>query len=113
MNCRQGDLAVIVACPEVPENIGAIVEVLRRSSPCPCGCTELNICWLVKSQGRKLAGFGGYFNERTYVEESNVQDAYLRPIRDTDPDAVDEMVRSIGAAPMTLTEILQGEVSHG
>lgn len=105
MNCKPNDMAVIVTCPEVPENVGAIVEVLRRSDPCPCGCTEINVCWLVKSRGRKLAGFGGYFNERTYVDESNVQDAYLRPIRPQADDAVDEIVDLVGAAPKTLTEV--------
>lgn len=96
MNCKPNDLAVIVACPEAPQNIGAIVEVIRRSEPCPCGCTERFVCWIVKARGRKLAGFGGYFNELSYTDESNVQDAYLRPIRDPGDEAVDETLIYVG-----------------
>lgn len=40
-----------------------------------------------------------------------VPDAWLRPIRPQADDAVDEMVRLVGAAPKTLTEVR--EVSHG
>lgn len=38
-----------------------------------------------------------------------LHDDLLRPIRDPGDDAVDEMVRIAGPAPITLTEILAGE----
>ena len=32
MRCKPGDLAIIVSCPEFPENLGGWVHVLERSN---------------------------------------------------------------------------------
>jgi hypothetical protein len=110
MNCRPGDLAIIVTCPEAPENVGAIVEVICASERCPCGCTDGRTVWFVRTRGRELLGYTT-FNLPVYASESNVADAYMRPIRGQTADAVDEMVRLVGPAPMTLTEILRETTS--
>lgn len=108
-NVKAGDLAIIVRAPDTPENIGAIVEVVEPGRSCVCGCDH-GITWRVLSRGRKLSGFN-IFNMKLQAERVTVHDDELRPIKgDSDSDAVDEMVRKVGPAPMTLTELMNREV---
>jgi len=106
-NCKLGDLAVIIHAPDAPENLGAIVEVVQAVPGCPCGCTT-GPCWMVTSKGRKLIGFN-IFNMRMSADRVGILDSSLRPIRPQPDDAVDEIVKSAGVAPVTLTEIIAGE----
>jgi hypothetical protein len=96
MNCKQGDLAVIVCVitPLCNPNLGRFVEVLtpRVIDGIPG--------WKVRMIGRPGVNNAGH--ERW---EGGIRDIFLRPIRDPGPNAVDEIVRSIGAAPKTLTEV--------
>lgn len=78
MNCRPGDLAVIVAShPDNTENIGKLVMVLRRTARQgeAAGCD-----WLVRTCGGDLVGGG----RATWTGKSDLAfspDAWLRPIR--------------------------------
>jgi len=73
MNCKPGDLAIIVSSRLAPENIGRIVEVMRRRIP-----DRLFPCWIVRS-GRPLVerwenGSVEMVFERLY------RDSCLRPV---------------------------------
>lgn len=95
MNCKPGDLAVIVAS-QATENIGCIVEVLDASHPCPCGCTSREQYWSVRCHGRALVAFD-LFGRRSEVKFADCPDRVLRPIRDPGDDAVDEVLERVGA----------------
>ncbi len=109
MNCKPGDMAVIVRSAR-QENIGAIVEVLRPSTSnefavgadyFECGTwwsrTEDVFTWVVKATGRKLvASCGTFFStERPYADRS------LRPIRPQADDATDESSAWLPPVPST------------
>lgn len=84
MNCKPGDLAVIVQ-GELTENIGAIVRVLGpENHP-----RVQERFWRVESEGRRLAGFG-WGDIVSYGIYANVADSEMRPIQDPDEDATDE-----------------------
>lgn len=99
MNCRPGDLAYIVSPDFLPydRKFVTCIEVFGAHPAHP----ELGPCWTVKPEGwtppfwsvRLVDGLFGY------------PDSMLRPIRDSGDDAVDEIVRKVGAAPKTLTEV--------
>ena len=79
MNCKQGDLAVVVKATN-PQNIGRIVSVLR---PWIDSGT-----WVVRHHGRPaVTGIGLYWEPWCFDYE-------LRPIRDI--DGQDEMLRLVG-----------------
>lgn len=72
MNCRPGDLAIIVHAgnPECAENIGAIVCVVELFD---------DRTWIVESRGRLLAGFTtDGFTRSAWIA---AYDTSLRPIR--------------------------------
>lgn len=90
MNCRPGDLAVVVFSKNI-ENVGAIVRCIRLISDSEqvdgVQWTQRRggPCWLVESEGRLLAwGIAGHVRRRAFA------DALLRPIRDPGEDAQDE-----------------------
>lgn len=76
MNCKQGDLAVIVHARLDPRKIGHIVRCLRLLA-----FDGIDQCWVVEP---RIDGFKG------------VYDHALRPIRPQRNDAVDEMVQLLG-----------------
>jgi hypothetical protein len=78
MNCKPGDLAVIVRSES--GNAGRIVEVLRASHHYPNH-------WWVRLSHPAMNHF------RMLVTEVNCADANLRPIRDPGDDAQDESFR--------------------
>jgi hypothetical protein len=96
MNCKPGDLAVVVDDNE-PENVGLLVEVQDRidseweDEPFPH--------WLVVSRGRpmlnRLYDDGVPLGEFEYSQEGYVADKDLRPIRPG--DISDEEVRDLYA----------------
>ena len=106
MNCKPGDLAVIVGAKQAPQNNGRIVEVVRafptgevwgnnmKRGPAPA--------WIVRSTGTPLVmKTENVLTGRTWfrlVQERPYSDRCLRPIRDAGDDAVDEMVLLTGQA---------------
>lgn len=111
MNCKPGDLARVVSPG----------YFLR----CSCGIRTLAVKPDTLVVCAKPLADGWYLAEPLKIETvwgcdpsvpltgtcGSLPDHLLRPIRDPGDDAVDEMVRRVGAAPMTLTEILQGATS--
>ena len=88
MNCKPGDLAVIVRAVIHPENIGAIVHVVRRVvAGEQVGQYVLTgsggQSWFVSSRGRPLL-WKLDSGETVYVAERFIGDEFLRPIRDQD-----------------------------
>jgi len=75
MNCKPGDLAIVVGPVDDEKWLGKILRVLHlHQNP------ELGPCWL------------------TDCDKWNFTDASLRPIRDPGDDAVDETLREREAA---------------
>lgn len=73
MNCKPGDLAIIVSSRLAPENIGRIVEVVRRRSP--DGSLP---CWIVRSNQPLVNRWEDGFVELVY--ERIYRDLCLRPV---------------------------------
>ena len=91
MNCKQGDLAIIIRAV-VPENIGKIVEVVRAPNmedsfiPIDGGATwrmdptlDWSNSWVVRSHGAPLA-WGSRDKKVALFRERPFVDAALRPI---------------------------------
>lgn len=83
MNCKPGDLAVIVQSHD-PRNIGKLVNVLRPYDSRSWWITCTSVLHRLYSDCPPGAECATY-------------DAYLRPIRDPGDDAVDEMLQRIGS----------------
>lgn len=91
LNCKPGDLAVIVRSPNTPENIGRLVRVIR---PAVQGekigiwhvfIRDGRFAWIVESVGSPLA-WGGTNSPTgeskvTYEKVRAYADHCLRPIR--------------------------------
>lgn len=91
MNCKPGDLAVIVK-DELPEkDVGKLVYVRKFDEVDKYGAT----CWLCDSASGPLRYWEGkqFRYSKTGI---SIPDAWLRPIRDPGDDATDEMVRVVG-----------------
>jgi hypothetical protein len=83
LRCRPGDLAAVVFAPHPNEwAIGRIVKVTA--------CFEFAGEWYWRYEGERLTS---PLTGRTAHE---VEDLYLRPIRDPGDDATDEMVQLLG-----------------
>lgn len=72
MNCKQGDLAVLLWRSVAPEHHGRIVQCVRADGP-----------WWTVTPELPIAGQPGRF-------WSGVHDSALRPLRDPGDDAQDE-----------------------
>lgn len=117
LNCRPGDLARIVNMdPRLSLN-----DKIVRLRNLPPFSAHGEICWhldeplLVKlpTAGVNMSTGDFYFAGQV-LRSSFMADAYLRRIDAPSDDAVDEMVKLVGPAPMTLTEVLEhDEVAHG
>lgn len=90
LNCKPGDLAVVVSSRNSPENIGRIVEVIRpavngeRISGFNITLIDGVPAWIVRSVGSKLhwLGISAFGVERVQmVEIRPYADKCLRPIR--------------------------------
>lgn len=88
LNCRVGDLAIIVNC-EFPENIGAIVEVVAPGAPSLLAIPGLPY-WHVVSKGRLLKVRSWRYGVR-HCHDPYVYDYQLRPLRD-EPEPEPERV---------------------
>jgi hypothetical protein len=98
MNCKSGDLAMVMrGFPEL--NRGRVIRV--TTVDVLVGAVTNTPMW--RYEGDLDGQFGGRC--------ACIADACLRPIRDPGDDEVDEIVKKLGAAPKTLTEVR--EVSHG
>jgi hypothetical protein len=90
MNCKPGDLAVVLFASKSPKMIGRIVECVRLVSPGEniSGLAWSNDiggpAWLVRTTGSPLQWV------RHTVDERAIADCCLRPIRDPGDDARDE-----------------------
>jgi hypothetical protein len=90
MNCKPGDLAVLVRVNDATkQNLGRIFHVLRAESPstyiAAFGIHEEMPRWLCRAVGGPVTNFAG----REFTELA-VPDFALRPIRDPGDDAQDE-----------------------
>jgi hypothetical protein len=99
MNCKPGDLAVVIKATDEHEHgwIGKVVRVVRLIGSGLDGSSQ---CW--EYEGTRLI-------HPLYGSCIGIADIALRPIRDPGPDAVDEMVAKLGPAlPVTYEEMLHG-----
>lgn len=91
LNCKPGDLAVIVCSPTTPENIGKLVRVIRpavqgeKIGGWHVQLKDNYFAWIVESEGSGLA-WGGVARltgqpRITYEKVRAYADYCLRPIR--------------------------------
>lgn len=89
MNCKPGDLAVIVACPPVPDAVGKVVECVRFVGQYLVEGVTYTDVWELRwgdKDAREIWGTEGW----------GCPDEWLRPIRDPGEDATDEMLLLVG-----------------
>jgi hypothetical protein len=82
--CKPGDLAVVVESPIYRENVGALVDVVRRSR-----AVQGEPAWECRSRGRALAGWCASFEATVHASVVDIADRCLRPIRPQPDDATD------------------------
>ena len=87
MNCRQGDIAVVIRSNSVPEAVGRLVKVLWLE-------TEMH--WKVEFIGSPVRVPTIDWIAASLQSRCCCADAALRPIRDPGDDATDEMVLRAG-----------------
>lgn len=92
MNCKPEDLAVIVSAT-CAENRNRIVQILK-----PGGVCEYGPMWLVECATPLTVMRPGLDGRWYSFKETRacVPDAWMRPIRDPGPDAVDEVIQRVG-----------------
>jgi hypothetical protein len=92
VNCKPGDLAVIVFCPRGAEHLlGRMVRLTVRAPDCP------PVPWRPEVDARPSWCYEGErltLRSGTVVEKLN--DCCLSPIRDPGDDAIDEMLLRVG-----------------
>lgn len=105
LNCKPGDLAVIVTSPNAPENVGKIVQVIRPAvhgemiEGWRVGYKPGLFAWVVKSAGSKLAWYnypgpdGTSGKNEVYIRP--YADYCLRPIRDPEHDEEEKASRDL------------------
>jgi hypothetical protein len=114
MNCRPGDLARVVG---LDARLGLNDKIVRLTNA-PAFMLDGMPHWHLEAPVRTVLptpgismGNGALVPAGVPLIARSLPDEYLRPIRPQAHDAVDEMVRLVGAAPKTLTEVR--EVNHG
>jgi hypothetical protein len=100
MNCKPGDLAVIVRAVH-PENVGCLVHVLGPSGENAAKNLTHHrgeVLWLVRAQRPLRTTFylAGVPVDVKPTDTTNMPDSHLRPIRPQSDDATDEMVLRCG-----------------
>lgn len=93
MNCKPGDLALVIGARLTPSMIGRIVEVVRAADPkrdryVP---TMKSHSWLCRSLGAPIEWDGEMVSERV------IADALLRPIRPNDKQSETEREKELTA----------------
>lgn len=93
MNCKPGDLAILVrVSKDTEDNLGRIFEVLERSGEstykAAFGISEPMPRWWCRAVGGKVRDWAGH-----YFQEIAIPDFALRPIRPG--DISDEEVREL------------------
>jgi hypothetical protein len=90
MNVKPGDLAILIACPSFPENLGAIVSVLGRWS---------DEEWVCKVEGTPLMVYlgkhGGMGHSCSSKGHVAIPDAWLKPVSGltrTEDEKLDEIL---------------------
>jgi hypothetical protein len=83
MNCKPGDLAVIIHCPPAPDCVGRIVQCLRFEGNYIIDGLRYPDVWRVDWSGKSA-------REITGCEAWGMRDAWMRPLRDPGDDARDE-----------------------
>lgn len=89
MNCKPGDLAIVVSAEITPEMIGRIVKVVRpvfSGETVPClGTLPIfdEVVWLCSAEGGTIPA---RFSDGVlrHLHERAICDRFLRPIRDTE-----------------------------
>lgn len=92
MNCRPGDLAIVIrGTSGVTANSGRIVRVLRYygRATFKSGAT-FEDCWLIEGHLEFVSGKPRCSCSEKYGADACWPDEYLRPIRDPGEDATDE-----------------------
>ena len=82
LNCKPGDLAIIIQGFTTTRNIGKLVTVL--------GPAHQAGCWIVRCDHPLKTVLGGADGIRSESTVGPIEDYRLRPIRDPGDDAVDE-----------------------
>jgi hypothetical protein len=97
MNCKPGDLAVVVRAVSTPEMIGRYVICKRLAvgeEPIDGQSWQRlyrpDPVWIVEVAGADPIPWGSKM-----VRRRAINDAFLRPIRDPGDDAKDEMLRPL------------------
>lgn len=83
MNCRPGDLAIVVRS-KTPTNIGKIVQVLRRHATGDSHIVSLDsdpVIWLCHTTGSPLHWSGALGIEVVRSDSGPIPDSCLRPLR--------------------------------
>lgn len=99
LNCKPGDLAVIIRSPQAPENIGKIVHVIRAASEGEIVegwsvCLSPNFpAWIVESAGLPMIWASrldnGEKGPTIIVRKRVYADWCLKPIRHPGDDEID------------------------
>lgn len=85
MNCKPGDIAVLINTPpEFTEHIGMVVRVVRLAHV----ASSIGPGWIY--EGRPILLPSG-------TPVVGIEDAFLRPLRDPGDSAVDEMLLLVGS----------------
>lgn len=88
MNCKEGDIAIVVSAKLTPEMIGYIVKIERRSIYGVNHYDEDFPSWVCSGNNIPTRCLDGDFSLRN---KRVIQDKYLRPIKDSDEE--DEMLK--------------------
>jgi hypothetical protein len=100
MNCKPGDMAVVVRIPspEAERNLGMLVRVVR-AAPSLSTLDSYRDWWMCEALSPFIGWRSGVRLDVPAGTECAVPDAVLKPLQDPGDDAVDEMVLKLGAAP--------------
>lgn len=72
MNCKPGDLAIVIRAPGAPENIGRVVKVIDA-----LGEVRGYFCWNVASDSPVAVFNNGV---KSMKAQGGIPDAWLRPV---------------------------------
>lgn len=97
LNCKPGDLAVIVRGLTTNRNVGKLVTVI--------GPGFQPGFWIVKSDHPLKAIFGGMGGLSSECTVGPIEDRRLRPIRAPGDDAVDESAAWLPPVPRTAQQV--------